>query len=168
VHIEGTRSDRIVAELRVKCDTGWGSSRCEERAEDVEIEHRARGGQTVIEIAAPSAWRSRGLHVELHLSMPSDMDLELDFGVGEASVRGLRGDVRVDMGIGEVDVRLDQSDVGTVRVGTTIGEASLRRRDGRRSQASGVFAGGLRWSDGPGAADVVVELNIGEATVTLN
>lgn len=168
IHIEGTDSDRIVAEVRVRCDGGWNSSRCEERADDVEIEQSTRRGTLMLEVAGVSTWRSGGMSVELHLSMPADLDMELDFGVGEAGIRDLRGDVHVDMGIGEVSVRLPQASVGKVRVGTTIGEASLRRRDGRRSQASGLFAGGVRWSNGPGSSEVVVELNIGEATVTLN
>lgn len=167
VRVEGADVDQVNAEVRVACDRGWDRDECTKRAERVELESWERRNYLVVGVGGMGMWRSRGIHLEIELTVPSEMPFQLEFGIGEAELVGLRSDVYVDMGIGEVSVTMDEDSVGTVTLDNGIGETRLDHRDGKQS-VEGILGGkDVHWTSGPGDHEIVVELNIGEIWVKL-
>jgi hypothetical protein len=140
---------------------------CRDRAEDVEITADDSRGKLNLEVRGLSKWRSRGMNVDVHFTVPEDLPFELDMGIGEVEIVDMRSDLTVDMGIGEVSVRMDEDVVGSVTLDNGIGESDLLYSDGKQS-TSGLLAGkDVVWDKGPGTHEVIVELNIGEIEVRL-
>lgn len=166
VEIVGSAGTRIEVDVVLECGRGWGSGSCPERAENIELVSRHRGGRLIIEVDGYSKWRNRGLEVNVKVRVPAQMKFELDMGIGEVEIRDMTGDISVDMGIGEVTLRMSADDVDSVNLDTGIGEASLRTPSGN-SEAAGLFANEVAWKKGNGEATIKVDLGIGEIDVRL-
>jgi len=167
VRIEGADVDTVWAEVRVRCPRRMDLDECRDRADDVEITADDSRGKLVLEVRGLSKWRSRGMNVDVHFTVPEDLPFELDMGIGEVEIVDLRSDLKVDMGIGEVSVRMDEDVVGSVILDNGLGESDLLYSDGKQS-TSGFLAGKeVVWNRGPGTHEVIVELNIGEIEVRL-
>ncbi len=167
VRIEGADVDKVVAEVRVRCPRKMDLDECRDRADDVEITADDSRGLLVLEVKGLSKWRSRGMNVDVHFTVPEDLPFELDMGIGEVEVVDMRNDLKIDLGIGEVSVRMDEDVVGSVTLDNGIGESDLLYSDGKQS-TSGFLAGkDVVWEKGPGTHEVIVELNIGEIEVRL-
>ena len=168
VHIEGADVERVSAEVRVMCPRRMDLDECRDRADDVEITADDSRGKLVLEVKGLSKWRSRGMNVDVHFTVPEDLPFELEMGIGEVEIVGMRNDLKVDLGIGEVSVRMDEDVVGSVTLDNGIGESDLLYSDGKQS-TSGFLAGkDVVWEKGPGTHEVIVELNIGEIEVRLH
>ncbi len=167
VEVEGTGGDRVEIDIVFACKTsGWGSSTCRDRADEIELESQTRGSQLRLNLDGYGTIRHRGLTIRLHARVPRDLDFELDMGIGEASLKNLEGNVTVDLGIGEVGLALQEEMVGSVRLDNGIGETSLRTTRDRKEHA-GLFVGELTWAQGNGDSRIQVDLGIGEITVRL-
>lgn len=167
VRIEGADIDEVVAQVKVRCPRRMDLDECRDRADDVEITADDSRGKLVLEVKGLSKWRSRGMNVDVHFTVPEDLPFELDMGIGEVEIVDLRSDLTVDMGIGEVSVSMDESVVGSVTLDNGLGESDLLYSDGKQS-TSGFLAGkDIVWDKGPGTHEVIVELNIGEIEVRL-
>ena len=183
--VEGIDGDQIRAEVRVRCVRGRDRSKCEKRAEAVELTSSDRRGKLYLEVEGTGLWRSRDVTVEVTLQIPTSMPLELevgtgaanlenlgaslilDMGVGEATLTNLSGDVTVDMGVGEITLTMPESAVGEVMLDNGIGETELRHKEGRNA-VEGILGGtDVHWKSGPGSHIVKIDLNIGEITVRL-
>lgn len=185
VEISGADTDTIRAEVEVRCPRGRDREKCKDRAEDVTLSSRERGGKLYLEVTGTSLWRSRDADVSVRLTLPEDMPTDLDFGTGELTIENLSGDitlkmsigkatltnvsgnVTVDMGIGEVSVSMPQDAVGEVTLDNGIGETELRHRDGRNAM-EGILGGiDVHWDNGTGPHVVKIDLNVGEIRVRL-
>jgi len=167
VHIEGADVNMVSAQVRVRCPRRMDLDECRDRAENVEITADDSRGKLVLEVRGLSKWRSRGMNVDVHFTVPEDLPFELEMGIGEVEIVGLRSDLKVDMGIGEVSVRMDESVVGSVTLDNGIGESDLLYSDGKQSTSGFLVGKDVVWDRGPGTHEVIVELNIGEIEVRL-
>ncbi len=167
VEIQASSGDRVEIELTLECGSGWGTSRCSERAKRIELVSNRRGDRLVIEIEGYSKWRNRGMHVNLTMRLPAALELEIDMGIGELTLRDLSSDVTVDLGIGEVSLVTAIDHIGSVSLDTGIGEASLRTPEGR-NQAVGLLGNEVTWDQGRGTARIKIDLGIGEISVRLS
>lgn len=166
IDVRGSGDDEIVLTLRIECE--WDDPEdCRDRVDDIQIADSDWGGDLYLEIEGLGFWGSRGVHLDIDLTLPSRMPFELQLGVGEARIRDLLADVTVDVGVGEVDISMDAAAVKTVTLDNGIGESRLRFPDGKQD-VSGILGGTeVFWDLGPGTHDVKVELNVGEIRVTL-
>lgn len=164
--VEPSTDDRIRFTVKVRCKDG--SRKCEERAEELEIEARRVGSTLKLEIPKTNNWSNnskttfRGL-----LQMPADIALKLEMGVGELTLSGLKDDVDVNLGVGEARLRLSENHVRQVAVSSGVGDASLRVGK-RHMEGSGWLGHSVRWDDGPGRARIDVDLGVGETEVVLD
>jgi len=90
----------------------------------------------------------------------------VDMGAGELVVLDLERDLDVDMGAGDVTVVMPEETVESVDLRLTIGDATLRTREGSR-EASGIFTSRLDWHQGSGSARVDIGLAVGTVDVKL-
>jgi len=163
--IEPSPDDKIHFTVKVRCKDD--SRKCEERAEELEIEARRVGSTLKLEIPKTSNWNTHKTTLRGLLQMPADIALKLEMGVGELTLSGLRDDVDVNLGVGEARLRLSEDHVRQVAVSSGVGDASLRV--GKRHMAgSGWLGHSVRWDDGPGRARVDVDLGVGETEVVLD
>lgn len=186
LRVTGADTDRITAVVSIRCSSGRDRERCRERAEDVTLESSERRGRLYLEIEGTGMWRSRDATVSVRLTMPEDMEAEIDFGTGEVTIENVSGDLSlemdigeatltnvsgnlvVDMGVGEVSVSMPQDAVGEVTLDNGIGETELRHRDGRNA-VEGILGGtDVHWDNGSGPKRVRIELNVGEIRVRLD
>ena len=164
VRIDGSSDDRIEVEVIVECE--WRKKKCTERADKIDLVSHEWGDKIALEIDGLNKWRFIGMSLDVRVTAPAGMRLELDMGVGEVEIAHFENDLTVDLGVGELTIKMNQADVYSVDLDTGLGEASLRY-EGGELEASGLFSNELRWNEGDGHAVVRVELGIGEIDVRL-
>jgi hypothetical protein len=164
VEIEGSSSDRIEVDVTVECN--WKKSRCLQIAEELDLVARDWDDELTLDVEGMRKWRSIAVHLEVQISAPASMSLELDMGVGEVEISDFRGDVTVDLGVGEVEVQMDESHVRSVDLDTGLGEVRMDYHGGRL-EASGLFDNVLRWDEGAGSSKLRLETGVGEIDVRL-
>lgn len=148
--------------LQVRDDGTWGGG-WGDRGDRVRVRSSGRGLEA---------------HADLRIEVPEGRDIRVYLAVGEASARGLRGDVELDLGSGRVDVA---DVVGRVSVDTGSGGVSVSQVEGEvmvdtgsgAVRVNGVRGPALLVDTGSGsvdAADVeadVVEVDTGSGGVDL-
>lgn len=166
INVRGSADDRIVLSVRIECE--WDDAAdCRDRVEDVRIVPSDWGDDLYLGIEGLGFWGSRGVHLEIDLTLPARMPVALEVGVGEVEIADLLGDVTVDLGVGEIDITMDAAAVASVTLDNGIGESRLRYPDGKQD-VSGILGGTeVYWDLGAGDHAVKVELNVGEIRVTL-
>ena len=163
--IEGVDGTQVGLDVKIACN--HRTSRCEEAAQGLRLVYNNSGDQLRVEVKNwPKFGGSRGLHVRAKISVPRDLPLKAELGVGEMNVNGIASDLDVDLGVGEVNVNLPKEAVGSVDLDTGIGEASLHAA-GRRYESAGLFTRELTWDKGTGRARVKVDCGVGEIDVNL-
>lgn len=186
LEVVGAGTDRITAQITVRCASGTSRERCNERAEDVELVSRERSGKLSLVIEGTGMWRSRDAGVRVKLTVPEDMageliagtgelrveniagDLRLEMDIGEAVLQNMRGNLVVDMGIGEISVTMPQDVVGEVTLDNGVGETELRHREGRNAMEGLLGGTDVHWDNGTGPKTVRIDLNVGEIRVRLD
>ena len=164
LEIEGSRSDRIEAEVTVECE--WRKRSCEDLADEIDLVSRKWDDELTLEVDGMKKWRSLGITLNIRITAPASLKLELDMGVGEIEISGFKNDLYVDVGVGRVDVRMDESDVLSVSLDTGIGDVQMSYTGGRL-EAGGIFDNVLRWAEGSGPARLRLEAGVGEIDVRL-
>jgi hypothetical protein len=164
--VEPSTDRQVRFTVKVRCKDG--SERCEERAQDLEIEARRDGSTLRLEIPKVHGWNGdHRTNFRAVLQMPSDLALKLEMGVGELTLSGLLDDVDVNLGVGEAHLNLSEAHVKEVAVSSGVGDASLRVRK-RHMEGSGWLGHSVRWDDGPGRARIEVALGVGQTEVVLD
>ncbi len=168
LHVEGASAGPFLIEVSARCKRD--RDRCEERLDDVAIEIVEKRGNFYVEVAPHSKWRWwNSLQLEASVRHPADTDLEIDMGVGELEIEGVRGDLRVDLGVGEVRIDLELADFASVQLDAGIGETELLVPDGWiEGDRSFLVGSESHWRDGPGESRVRVDVGVGEAVVRLD
>jgi hypothetical protein len=165
VTVEAWDSSQIDLDVKIECNRR--SRRCADAAKALRLVYNTSGGRVRVEVKNwPKFGGTKGMHVVARISVPRDLPLRAELGVGELNVEGTAGDLTVDLGVGEVNITLPKEAIGSVSLDTGIGEANLVAA-GRRYESSGFLAHEVRWDKGLGRAGVSVNCGVGEIDVTL-
>ncbi len=164
VTIEGVKGNKVEAELRVSCSSSREKN--QKQAEEIRLEVRESGGRLTLEVDGYSKWNSDGIEVELSLKVPADLEIRVDMGVGELSIKDMKAEVEVDLGVGEVDVEMPHEGVRSVRLEVGIGEADLSIPSGH-VESDGWLGQDIRWEGGDGEARIRIDVGVGEIDVNL-
>ncbi|HVS02604.1 MAG TPA: hypothetical protein VMT16_07540 [Thermoanaerobaculia bacterium] len=167
VEVRSVRGDTLRTSMTVRC--GNLSRRCRERAEPIRLQTRREGSTLVLDVAGfPRSTSNGSPSVRLAVMLPERLGLQVELGVGEATIRDVAADVRLEVGVGEARVRVPREAVRSVSIEVGVGEADLRPKPPRTSRAGFLFLGNdVRWDDGPGHASVDIEVGVGEGRVEL-
>lgn len=159
-------SPQVDLDVKLACNHRR-TSRCVNAAQNLRLVYDTSGDRLRVEVKNwPRFGGTRGLHVIAHVSVPRDLPLRANLGVGEMNVQGTANDLTVDLGVGEVNITLPKEAIGSVDLDTGIGEAGLIAA-GRRYESAGLMARELRWDKGTGRARVSVDCGVGEIDVIL-
>jgi hypothetical protein len=165
VRVDAAAGRQVQVQVKLECDT-IRKSRCTEAAKGIELTSSTTNDRLHVGLKGWPKGGNRGLEAEFIVTVPRDLPLVADLGVGEMKITGLESDVSADLGVGEVTVTLPESAVGEVHVDTGVGEANLFAQ-GRHWESSGFIARELSWKKGRGKAAVNVDCGVGEAQVRL-
>ena len=168
VEVRGDGGSEIRADLELRCRRRRDD--CEDRASRVFLDSTREGERVTLAVRGyPKLMRSESLELRGVIHVPADLRLAIDMRIGELRVVDVHTDVRVDMGVGEVRMNLPAASVHGVKLGSGVGDASLRAPQGRiEAERSLLIGAKLDWRDGTGAANVDVDLGVGEVTVDLD
>ncbi|MEA2600228.1 MAG: hypothetical protein QOF89_1220 [Acidobacteriota bacterium] len=152
-------------DVKVTCKEETG--RCADAAHDLKLVYDNSGDVFHVELKRfPKFGGSKNLHIVARITVPRELAVHAELGVGEMNIRGLAGDLDVDLGVGQVNVTLPKEAIGSVDLDTGIGEASLIAA-GRRYESSGLMSKELNWDKGTGRSKVKVDCGVGEIDVIL-
>ena len=158
----------VRAEVRVRCPKSR-EARCGKVRKRLRVTPKETPEGLEVRISGVNRYTLRRLDISGHIVVPEDSPLAVKAGIGDVDVATGDLGVTVRMGIGDLTVRAPEETVGSVRVRTRIGDASIRSgssgyNPGKRKALIGA---GLRWSGGEGSEQVDVRLRIGDARVIL-
>jgi hypothetical protein len=166
VTVEAWDSPQVDLDVKLACNHGR-TSRCVNAAQALRLVYDTSGDRLRVKVKNwPRFGGTRGLHVIARITVPRDLPLRAELGVGELNIQGTANDLTVDLGVGEVNITLPKEMIGSVDLDMGIGEAGLIAA-GRRYESAGLMARELRWDKGTGRARVSVDCGVGEIDVTL-
>jgi hypothetical protein len=164
VVVQGGDANQVTVEVRLDCDANRRG--CADLAKEVRLEGSKKGDRLQVEVDDWPKGNNRGLQAHVKVTMPRDLALQTDLGVGALRISGVEQDVKADVGVGEVSVTMAESAVRSVNLESGVGEATLRTSD-KKLQGSGMVGKELKWNKGAGSADVRVDCGVGEIGVSL-
>jgi hypothetical protein len=166
VIVEAGRGREVDVEIVISCRSR--SERCREQAEEVYLDESEREHTLALDVRGLSGRVTSRPSVDVRLRMPEEAAFELDMGVGEVRVTGLRADVEIDVGVGEVTVAVPEKAVGSLRLAVGVGDVELEPERDDQSDSGFLFLGNeISWDQGPGKAHLAVDVGVGDVTVRL-
>jgi hypothetical protein len=159
-----------VSEVRTELTTDCrelSEALCAKYRDRLRLEGEVIDGIVEVRLTGLPKRKLRKLGLEGRVTVPRWAPLAVQMGIGEVDIEAGEKGLAVAMGIGDLTIRAPARAVGTVRMATSIGDASLRGEhhvEGRRRRLLGAT---VDWKDGPGPVDIIAELRIGDATVVL-
>lgn len=150
--------------VELECDSPR-KTRCAEAAKKVELAVSS-GNRVSVELKGWPRSGSQGLEGNFRVTVPRDLPLNAELGVGNMTISGLEADLTANLGVGDVLVVMPESAVGEVHVDTGVGDANLLA-GGERIAGSGFVGKELDWTRGSGKAEVEIDCGVGEARVRL-
>lgn len=166
--IESSSAQEVRADLDVRCRPKLSDALCEKYRQRLRLEpHRTEEGIEVRLVGLPK-YKMRKLELDGSVRVPRWSPLTVKVGIGDVDIRSDSENLVVDMGIGDLTVRAPAAAVGSVKVGTRIGDASLSRASGYIAGKRRMLIGAkVNWAQGEGDAAISVGLKIGDAKVVL-
>ncbi len=159
--------DKIVIEILAECKRN--RPECEKALEELELLDRTRGKVLRIELEGYPKWGKGRVEVEAFLTIPADLDFDLDMGVGEVNIEGLRGNLDLELGVGELTIDTNTGHLHSINLDVGVGDAEIygdaRHVEGRRSFLVGSE---VYWAEGKGDKRIKVDVGVGEVTVRLD
>ena len=154
----------VEVHVELECDSPR-KTRCAEAARQVELVVSS-GNRVSVELKGWPKSGNRGLEGNFRVTVPRDLPLNAELGVGSMTISGLEADLTANLGVGDVLVVMPESAVGEVRVDTGVGDANLLA-GGQHIEGSGFVGKELDWTKGSGKAEVEIDCGVGEVRVRL-
>jgi hypothetical protein len=166
MQVDAGTGRQVQVQVRLECDSKR-EARCMEAAKGIEIISSTSSDRLHIGLKGWPKAGTRGLEAHVVVSVPRDLALKAEMGVGEMRISGLESNVDANVGVGEISVKMAESAVASVSMDTGVGEANLFAQ-GRRWESSGLVSRELKWHEGHGKASINVDCGVGEAKVRLD
>lgn len=161
--VEASTDSRVSFDLRAHCH-GWMGGRCEERARRIHIESDDASGTLRLSVEGYPKMNVGGLSLRGVLRLPREIAVRVEMGVGDLQISDMEGDVEVDLGVGDASIHSSRTAVRSVDVSTGVGDADIRTRGGNVSR-HGFISSTASWDEGRGRSSVNLRVGVGDATV---
>jgi len=166
VEVETGDGGQVEAELTIRCR--WKIADCRHAVEQLELVERSTARRLTIELSGLPRWQGTTLDIEGTILVPKTTPLEVEMGVAELDITGIKSDLRVDVGVGKVRVWIPEAQISRAFLDVGVGEVELLGAEGQTSGRRSFLVGSeVHWDDGPGEARVDIELGGGEITLWL-
>lgn len=173
VRVRNGAADRIAVNGTVvrRFDSRRRLSKEQQIADDISAEVVINGDEaTVRRRFGPAAqgWNARSHHsnVELTVTLPAGIDVEVGTRYGAVDIDGAFGNIDTDLRAGEVHVRTPRANVRDLTASVTIGEVHTYFGD-HYIENEGLFPHSAHLHNAGGRSDVNVHSTFGEVHVTL-
>lgn len=168
--IEGTNSNQITADIQLDCKQN--DKACNEEKDAFQLKQEIDGKELKLELThEDNDWKTGNNFdkaVTVVVKLPNSMIVNLEMGVGKATINKMASNLFVDMGVGEITVNSAKADVGSVDLISGIGDVSLQGDDIDVKASRPLLVGAkLNWHQGEGKNIVDIELGVGDANVWL-
>lgn len=164
LRVEVGSGREVEIHVELECDSP-GKTRCAEAAKKVEIAVSS-GNKLKVQLTGWPKSGDRGMEGNFRVTVPRDLPLNAELGVGNMTISGLEADLNANLGVGDIMVVMPESAVAEVHVDTGVGDANLLA-GGRSIDGSGFVGKELDWTKGSGKAEVEVDCGVGEARIRL-
>jgi len=164
LEVEVGSGREVEIQVELECDSPR-KTRCIEAAKKIEI-LVSSGDKLKVELKNWPKSGDRGMEGNFRVTVPRDLPLNAELGVGAMTIKGMEADVVANLGVGDVLVVMPESAVGEVHVDTGVGDANLLAGKDR-VEGSGFVGKELDWTKGSGKAEVEIDCGVGEARVRL-
>lgn len=164
LRVEVGSGREVEVHVELECDSPR-KTRCVEAAKKVEIAVSS-GNKLTIELKGWPKSGDRGMEGNFRVTVPRDLPLNAELGVGAMTIKGLEADLNANLGVGDIMVVMPESAVAEVHVDTGVGDANLLA-GGRSIDGSGFVGKELDWTKGSGKAEVEIDCGVGEARIRL-
>lgn len=162
--VEAGSGRQVEVHVDLQCDSPR-KTRCVDAAKAVELV-ASSGAKLHVELKGWPKSGTRGLEANVRVTVPRDLPLQAELGVGDMEISGLEADLSADLGVGDVTVTMSESAVAEVHVDTGVGDANLSA-GGHNFEGSGFVGKELDWTKGSGRAEIRIDCGVGEAEVRL-
>ncbi|HEX2164885.1 MAG TPA: hypothetical protein VHM02_13130 [Thermoanaerobaculia bacterium] len=165
LRIEGAATATVEVEVEVRCDDARRGD-CRRNAERIELATAVRDEQVTVDVDGWPKGNNDGLSMVLRVTVPRDLPLVGELGVGELVVTGVEAGARLELGVGEMRVEVPAAGIGRAELEVGVGEAALHV-GGRRIDGKGFLGREIDWTAGRGEAAIDAEVGVGEIEVRL-
>lgn len=165
LRVEGTATSTVAVQVAVRCEKPVETD-CRRKADRIELVAGADGDRVVVALRGWPKGGNDGLSLSLRVTMPRDLPLLGELGVGEIDVRGLEAGARLELGVGEMSIELPADSIRRVDLEVGVGDASLHV-GGRRIEGKGFIGREIDWSSGRGRYVIDADVGVGEIEVRL-
>lgn len=183
VNIVAADVDAIAIEVILETENS--SAKVAERMERAKLVHEIDDGELSVKLDySRSMLSDNDLEERWQVRMPAALALDADLNIGAMRIEGVSGGVTADVNIGDLNITVPEGDVeadlnigsitirnatrslGSVELGTTIGDVSLQV-DGKPAGKATGWLGAKMVHDEDGDDDIDASVNIGEVTVRI-
>lgn len=163
--IEGATTSTVAVRVVVRCQKPVKTD-CRRKAEGIQLAATADGDRVRVALRGWPKGGNDGLSLSLAVTMPRDLALVGEFGVGELVVEGVEAGARLELGVGEMRIEVPAASVRRADLEVGVGEAALLV-GGRRLEGKGFLGREIDWTSGRGRHVVDAEVGVGEIELTL-
>ena len=164
LEVEVGSGREVEIQVELECDSPR-KTRCIEAAKKVELVVSS-GDKLKVELKGWPKSGDRGMEGNFRVTVPRDLPLNAELGVGAMTIKGLEADLNANLGVGDIMVVMPESAVAEVHVDTGVGDANLLA-GGQSVEGKGFVGKELDWTKGSGKAEVEIDCGVGEARIRL-
>jgi hypothetical protein len=165
LRVEGAATSSVSVHVVVRCDKPVKSD-CRRKAEGIQLAATADGERVRVALRGWPKGGNDGLSLSLAITMPSDLALDGELGVGELVVQGVEAGARLELGVGEMRIEVPAASVRRVDLEVGVGGAALHV-GGHRIEGKGFLGREIDWTSGRGRHLIDAEVGVGKIEVRL-
>jgi hypothetical protein len=104
------------------------------------------------------------------VSLPAEVAIDADMGVGEISIGGMRSDIDVDVGVGDATIKGRAADYHSVSGDVGVGDITVDAAGGSGTSQRAVVSDSETWiaESSDGKATIETDIGVGDADITLD
>lgn len=163
--VEGAATSTVAVRVVVLCEKPVTAD-CRSKAEGIQLATTAEGERVRVALRGWPKGGNDGLSLSLVVTMPGDLALDGEFGVGEVVVEGVAAGARLELGVGEMSIEVPAASVRRANLEVGVGGAALHV-GGRRIEGKGFLGREIAWTSGRGRHAIDAEVGVGEIEVRL-
>lgn len=163
--LEGAATSTVAVRVTVRCQKPVKPD-CRRKAEGIQLAATADDERVRVALRGWPKGGNDGLSLSLAVTMPRDLALVGEFGVGELVVQGVEAGARLELGVGEMRIEVPAASVRRAELEVGVGEAALIV-GGRRIEGKGFLGRQIDWTSGRGRHAIDAEVGVGEIEVRL-